>query len=64
MMFPPIVFLAVPLFKVVLSIKTTSPSYDLKHRHLDIFEWNIAFFAFSLIIKGTTEKVLQVKMPL
>ncbi len=27
-------------------------------------EWNSTFFAFSLIIEGTTEKVLQVIMPL
>jgi hypothetical protein len=27
-------------------------------------QWNSAFFAFSLIIEGTTEKVLQFIMPL
>jgi len=26
-------------------------------------QWNSAFFAFSLIIEGTTEKVLQCMMP-
>jgi hypothetical protein len=29
-----------------------------------IKQWNSAFFAFSLIKEGTTEKVLQFKMPL
>ncbi len=27
-------------------------------------QWNSAFFAFSMILEGTTEKVLQFKMPL
>jgi hypothetical protein len=27
-------------------------------------EWNSTFFAFSLIVEGTTEKVLQFIMPL
>ncbi len=27
-------------------------------------EWNSAFFAFSLIIEGTTEKVLKFMLPL
>jgi hypothetical protein len=37
------------------------------HNSTDIFiaeQWNSAFLLFSLIIEGTTEKVLQFKMPL
>ncbi len=29
-----------------------------------ITQWNTTFFSFGLIIEGTTEKVLQFKMPL
>ncbi len=29
-----------------------------------VFEWNSTFSAFSLIIEGTTEKVLQLMLPL
>ncbi len=30
----------------------------------EFFEWNSTFFAFSLIIEGTTEKLLQFIIPL
>ena len=31
---------------------------------VSFFQWNSAFFAFSLIIEGTTEKVRKLIMPL
>jgi hypothetical protein len=37
---------------------------DLKTCQKTGDEWNSTFFSFSLIIEGTTEKVLQFKMPL
>ncbi len=33
-------------------------------RNYTMTQWNSAFFAFSLIIEGTTEKVFQFIMPL
>jgi hypothetical protein len=41
-----------------------SISVAVKNRVIQPVSWNSTFFAFSLIIEGTTEKVLQCMLPL
>jgi hypothetical protein len=41
----------------VIDIETTPPL-------MENLEWNSTFFVFSIIIEGTTEKVLKLIMPL
>ncbi len=41
-----------------------SPIQDKMRCHLDFHNGTAHFFAFSIIIEGTTEKVLQFIMPL
>ncbi len=50
-----------------IGIKTATIGSHLRtmpHKKCTGLEWNSAFFEVSLIIEGTTEKVLQFIMPL